>query len=122
MDMNSAEERHEEAMVALDEARDQINALKHQLEVSQQENAAQGAMIATLHQDIRECSDDNDKLAAECEKWSVDYASLQETESTLRAELAQKDQRLETLEQEHHVSAGNVTCKRKHSPLPSLTF
>ncbi|ORZ24355.1 P-loop containing nucleoside triphosphate hydrolase protein [Absidia repens] len=109
-DMTNAEERHDEAMVALEEAREQVNSLKQQLETSQQENAAQGAMIATLHQDIRDCSEDNDKMAAECEKWSVDYATIQKSEEALREEIGQKDQHLASLEKEHEVSGTIYIC------------
>jgi myosin heavy subunit len=98
------EERYEEVVAVLDETREQVDTLKHQLEISQQENAAQSAMISTLHQDIRDCSDDNDKMAAECEKWSDDYAILQKSEQTLKDEILQKDQHLASLEKEHEVS------------------
>ncbi|KAI8099819.1 P-loop containing nucleoside triphosphate hydrolase protein [Halteromyces radiatus] len=102
-EVTNVEERNEELVVALDEARDQIDSLKSQLEICQQENIAQGTMIATLHQDIRDCSDDNDKLAAECEKWTSDYASLQESEQALKDQVMEKNQQLSALKDEHKI-------------------
>lgn len=65
----------EDRLVELAQA---LEAAQRQIEEAQQENRAQTAMIERLHRDIHECSDDNDKLAQQCE-------SLHSTNETLSA-------------------------------------
>lgn len=59
-------------------AEERMDAMNQALESSQQENEAQAAMIMRLHKDIRECNDDNESLAKQCQ-------SLRSTNETLSA-------------------------------------
>lgn len=75
--------KHQEAMVReLEEGKrvclEKLASAEDVSQALEQENGAQASMIARLHKEIRECSDDNEKLATQVE-------SLQQTNETLAA-------------------------------------
>ncbi|KAI9317464.1 P-loop containing nucleoside triphosphate hydrolase protein [Dichotomocladium elegans] len=70
---------HNQTLVEkLASAEERVEALAQAVDSSQQENAAQAAMIMRLHQDIKECSEDNETL-------SNQYQQLKSVNETLSA-------------------------------------
>lgn len=97
-DISTLEDKNEELLQAMEESSEQVDALERQLKSCQEEVTEQAKMISRLHQEVRDCNDDNDRLATECdtlrtttleleqqlesyskdkEKWETDYSNLE---------------------------------------------
>ncbi|KAI9303752.1 P-loop containing nucleoside triphosphate hydrolase protein, partial [Cunninghamella echinulata] len=97
-DISTLEDKNEELLQAMEESSEQVDTLERQLKSCQEEVMEQAKMISRLHQEVRDCNDDNDRLATECdtlrtttleleqqlesyskdkEKWETDYSNLE---------------------------------------------
>lgn len=109
------EESKEALVEKLTGSEERVDELMQALEAAQQENAAQASMIARLHRDIRECSEDNDKLAQKCETLSARVEYLENNNATLKSEhqdlKKEHTEQVERLQRELEVQQQDVVTR-----------
>ncbi|CAO3616361.1 unnamed protein product [Cunninghamella blakesleeana] len=101
--ISSTEEKNEELLTALDESRDQIDSLENKLKFGQDEITEQVKMISRLHQEVRECNDDNDKLANECDDLRTENMKLEQQIASLLKEKENQETEYSNLRSNNHV-------------------